>query len=570
MKLRKTGIAVKIFVAIMILLVASDLIIGVVFYKRAKGLLVTQIKENAMNIDRCVAASVDGVLLESINAGDEGSEAYNEIIDELTLFLDNSGVEYVYTVRKNGNAMEFVVDSDPEEPGLPGDEFGDITEEIAGALAGATTVDSEPYTDEWGTHISAYSPIYNGSSVVGLAVVDLSVDWVNEQTAGIAGLIIGLCVTVLAAGVVILFIISRILRTGFVKLNDKVVELSNGDGDLTKKIDIHTGDDFELIGENVNKLLDYIRNILLRVSSDSVKLQNTAGTIASDLEKSRDDASDVSSTMEELSSSMEETSASLNQINSLMGDIKDAFHDIVDKIGEGSSYSHDMKQNAENIGSEAVNEQKKADAQVEEMAKTLEERIERSKAVEQINVLTENIINITEQTNLLSLNASIEAARAGEAGRGFAVVASEIGNLAQDSAASAAEIKTVSEAVISAVNGLAEEARRMITFINESAMKGYGGLVDTSGKFSESAEHIDGMMEEFSELSTQIQTNIDRIQEYTNSVSIAVEESANGVVGAAEKAVDMSEHLTSIGDEAKNSSDMADELITEVHKFKLE
>lgn len=81
--------------------------------------------------------------------------------------------------------------------------------------------------------------------------------------------------------------------------------------------------------------------------------------------------------------------------------------------------------------------QQQANAQTEELSSSLRDKIEKSKAVEQISVLTANIIEITDQTNLLALNASIEAARAGEAGRGFAVVADEIGKLAGNSAEAA-------------------------------------------------------------------------------------------------------------------------------------
>ncbi|MEG0440668.1 MAG: methyl-accepting chemotaxis protein, partial [Solibacillus sp.] len=77
----------------------------------------------------------------------------------------------------------------------------------------------------------------------------------------------------------------------------------------------------------------------------------------------------------------------------------------------------------------------------------LEEAMENSKVVTQINVLSESIMQISSQTNLLALNAAIEAARAGEAGRGFAVVADEIRKLAEESKNTVIEIQGITEKV---------------------------------------------------------------------------------------------------------------------------
>jgi len=85
MKVRKLSFAWKMFIAVMVLLLLSVVVMGIVTYQRAKGLLVEQIKENAMNIDRCVAAAVDGDLLAQIQEGDEGTDTYNEVLSELEL-----------------------------------------------------------------------------------------------------------------------------------------------------------------------------------------------------------------------------------------------------------------------------------------------------------------------------------------------------------------------------------------------------------------------------------------------------------------------------------------------------
>ncbi len=570
MKVRKVKVSLKIIISVIVLLILSDTVVGVLLYDRAKNLMETQIKENAMNIDRCVAASVDGSLFKQIQAGDENSDAFRQIHDVLTIYLENSGVEYCYTIRKNdaGTAV-FVVDSDPEEPGLIDDEFEGSQEEIAQAYAGETAVSKEPYTDEWGTHISAFSPIKDGNTVVGLAVIDLSVNWVNEQTGKLLGLIVIVCLVVLAVGVVLLLVIMKVLLSGFVKLDDKIVDLLRGDGDLTKHIEVNSGDEFETIGNHVNELLSFIHNVLVNILQDSNTLQTSARAIADDMTTCLQDSDEVSTAMETLSVSMADSAAAIERIYSLMQEMTEGFDSVQGKIDAGTSFSNDMKQSAVRIGTQAEEEQSRAREQVAAMETEVRERIESSKAVEQINGLTGDILNISEQTNLLSLNASIEAARAGEAGRGFAVVASEIGNLAQDSARAAEQIQNLASDLIADVNGLAKAAENMINFIEETAMKGYGDLVETSGDYRSSAEQIDAIMQEMAQISRKLSGDIAKIGDVTNTVNQAVSDSAAGVGQANEKTRDLAIHLSNIGQQTEASRSMTDELFGEVNHFKL-
>jgi len=100
-----------------------------------------------------------------------------------------------------------------------------------------------------------------------------------------------------------------------------------------------------------------------------------------------------------------------------------------------------------------------------EAEKNLNKAIEDSKAVEQIDILTDSILQITNQTNLLALNAAIEAARAGEAGKGFSVVADEIRKLAEDSRRNATKIQEITASALKSVKQLAKNATIVLNFL---------------------------------------------------------------------------------------------------------
>ena len=203
------------------------------------------------------------------------------------------------------------------------------------------------------------------------------------------------------------------------------------------------------------------------------------------------------------------------------------------------------------------------------MAASVSEKLEKSKMVNEITLLTDKIIEITSQTNLLSLNASIEAARAGEAGKGFAVVAVEIGKLAADSGEAATQISQVSGEVIIAVDELASETSKMLRFMDEVAVNGYGELLATSEDYRKDAENIHEMMERLSHDTETIKQVMDNIRENISEVNIAVEESTKGVVDVSDNTTEFSTNIQDIEQNADVNTNVAAQLEAEVGRFKL-
>ena len=158
-----------------------------------------------------------------------------------------------------------------------------------------------------------------------------------------------------------------------------------------------------------------------------------------------------------------------------------------------------------------------------------------SNSVNQVNTLTDDILNIASQTNLLALNASIEVARAGEAGKGFAVVATEISQLAAlQSQEVANNIQRINGVVTNAVHNLADNANDLVNYMNESILPEFAGFVDSGSEYRDKASHIEKVMGEFEEKTESLKQSMDEIAVSISTISHAIEEGVNGVVSAAD------------------------------------
>lgn len=470
----------------------------------------------------------------------------------------------------DGKKVYYGVDSD-EDAAKVGDEFADSYAELEPVFGGKEYIQDYIDHTEDGDLITVYKPIEdNAGKVVAILGCDYDASSITAelQKAVVQTLQIGGICLILAI-LILTIIVSRITK-GLMQVNAKIYDLVHNEGDLTQKLDVRSGDELELIAGNVNELLAYIRKIMIGISSGSMRLMSSSRKMVDHLSSADESITDVSATMQEMSAAMEETTSSLNQITEAIDEIYSSVERIAGSADAGKVSSQEMESRASGANDAAAEGEKKANIETEKMAASLNEKIAKSKSVEQIEILTSNIIEITEQTNLLALNASIEAARAGEAGRGFAVVADEIGKLAGNSADAAAKIRQVSAEVIQAVDELAEGSQQMIEFVRNSTEEGFGGLVATSENYATDANAMRAMMEQFAQTAEELRSTMDGIRESISAVNIAVEESAKGIAGVSESSVQLTGNVNDIQSEASDNNGIAEDLATEVGKFKLE
>lgn len=567
---RRLTIRAKILIPSIIIVVLVCGLMGYNSYTRFEKSMVRMGVEEADMAATIVADSLDANLVYKVTVGSEGTQVYQNLQGDLRKKQKACGIAFLYTLYTDGKKVYYGVDSD-EDAAKVGDEFADSYAELEPVFGGKEYIQDYIDHTEDGDLITVYKPIEdNAGKVVAILGCDYDASSIAAelQKAVVQTLQIGGICLILAI-LILTIIVSRITK-GLMQVNAKIYDLVHNEGDLTQKLDVRSGDELELIAGNVNELLAYIRKIMIGISSGSMRLMSSSRKMVDHLSSADESITDVSATMQEMSAAMEETTSSLNQITEAIDEIYSSVERIAGSADAGKVSSKEMESRASGANDAAAEGQKKANIETEKMAASLNEKIAKSKSVEQIEILTSNIIEITEQTNLLALNASIEAARAGEAGRGFAVVADEIGKLAGNSADAAAKIRQVSAEVIQAVDELAEGSQQMIEFVRNSTEEGFGGLVATSENYATDANAMRAMMEQFAQTAEELRSTMDGIRESISAVNIAVEESAKGIAGVSESSVQLTGNVNDIQSEASDNNGIAEDLATEVGKFKLE
>lgn len=394
----------------------------------------------------------------------------------------------------------------------------------------------------------------------------LSADTYDQATTMTVIIIIVVVVIAIGLGILLTSLISKpLLEAG--SFTSMVAT-----GDLTQNLPdalLAQKEEFGNLARNIQAMRDSLYETISAIKESTDVLGNSVASTNATLGQLNDRITDTSAATEELSAGMEETGASAEEMNATAIEIERAVETVSSKAGDGAAKSGEIHSRAAQLGKDVNVSIDKSNSIFNEIKKALEQALEDSKAVDEINALADAILGITSQTTLLALNASIEAARAGEAGRGFAVVANEISALADNSKNTVTQIQAITKVVMTAVNALATSSTNLLTFVSDDVMKDYQDMLQAADSYTNDAVFVSDMTSDLNATSQELLASVQVLMRAITEVSSAAQEGARTTSVVAEQTTEISVDAQTIVENMNSTGHTAEDLVGMVAKFKL-
>jgi methyl-accepting chemotaxis protein len=342
-----------------------------------------------------------------------------------------------------------------------------------------------------------------------------------------------------------------------------------GNGDLTKSIKISSKDEFGNLSNALNKANNNIKSLINEIMHNASDIGATSEELSATVEEVSAKMESINESIEEISAGVQDLSSTTEEVSASTEEITVNTNSLANRANDAAGSVNDIKKRALYIKDKAVNEIKESNSIYMENRSHILNAIEEAKVVNEVRMMAESIGSIAEQTNLLALNAAIEAARAGEQGKGFAVVANEVRNLAEQSSEVVMNIQAMVTKVQLAVTKLSRSSQDVLGFIDNNVKSNYEFLNKTGIQYEDDAKFMDGIINEISASSKQMNELVEQISYAFQNVSGTAEKSATSSEDISNSVNEVTFAINDVAKSAEGQAELAQKLTNMIQKFKV-
>ncbi len=560
------SIRMKVYSLVVLGVVISTIVIINVMISNVRELLVDSAYGKMLNVASSYGKLVDKEeekLDPNVRTARVDPETMKSILDGMEV----SGLDtfYYYVINRDGIISYHMDESMVGKPNK-----NQVMAKLLGNLHKGVTPDNlcVEYEEDGKNMYASYYVTYNRSVVVVCTSEEVLMKPITDLTT--LSIVIA---SVILLGVILIssFVVRRITKplNQVTKIIDDTAKLKLKLPDNIDKLCARK-DETGSISRAVREMSNNLHEVVSKIDATNNVVSENMGKLEDSSNQVHMFCTDNSATTQELAASTEEVSAMTDTMNSHILNMKEQVTEISRETTESNKFSEEVAGRAQNM----QNSTQIAIRQTKEMYEQIKERkevaIEGLSAVEKINELAAAIVEISDQTSLLSLNASIEAARAGEAGRGFAVVAQEIGNLAHRSLETIKSINEITAEVNEAVKNITDSMTDTTDFLENTVLVDYDNFNQIGVQYMNDADTFKKGM-------SNISDDINVLDESMKEVSVAVEninrtigETSVGVNNIAEKTANVVNATSDNYELTSNTVDRIGELREIVDRFSFE
>ncbi|MCL2704862.1 MAG: methyl-accepting chemotaxis protein [Spirochaetaceae bacterium] len=382
-------------------------------------------------------------------------------------------------------------------------------------------------------------------------------------------------IIIMLAAAIVYFVLHRVTKP-IVAVADTLRDISEGEGDLTRRIVLEAKDEVGDLAKYFNQTLEKIKNLVISIKKEAASLSDISNDLSSNMTETAAAVNQITANIQSIknrvinqSASVTETHATMEQLVTNIKKLNGHVENQSSNVSQASSAIEEMVANIQSVTTTLINNSTNVKALkdasnigrtgLQNVVEDIQEIARQSEGLLEINSVMENIAS---QTNLLSMNAAIEAAHAGESGKGFAVVADEIRKLAETSGEQSKTIGTVLKKI--------KESMDKITGSTENVLKRFEAIDSGVKVVSEQEDNIRNAMEEQGEGSKQVLEGVSNVNEITRQVksgSSEMHEGAQEVIRESENLEKATQEITSGINEMATGAEEINKAVNDVNEL---